>query len=239
MNLNSDTFRAFQDDPILYSPLALVTTVNVAFVYLLWYIAVTHWNVANYAAWVRFNGPLLGNTPSTQLYLGFVVLSEIVLWLVGGPLLFYAARYPKGRRHRNTYLGLAIALTWLGSDIPLFVLDVTIAYNYGLFAVVQVSALLLRGISFFAGGVVTWQMYLFYMSKILQRRYETNDERRLLAEREELETARRAMGIRSAVPRPMKDIVKVSTTTPGGMQSPPPPPGVSRRNIPGASPTRR
>lgn len=196
--LSTNALQGYHDDPIVNSPFALVTTLNVSIFTLFWYIAVTHWNLANYVSWVRYNGDVLGSKPSPQLYLTFCVISEIILWLVAGPLLFYTAKYRRGDKDRNKYLSIAVTIAVIGMDVPLWLLDLTIVYYHGMHSVVQVATLILRSLSFFFGCVIVWQIYLHRICKYLQSRYENKDERRLIALAEDAAAMRKASGVRYA-----------------------------------------
>lgn len=185
------------DDPIVNSPFALASTVNVSIAYMLWYVIVTHWNLANYVAWVRHNEALIGDYPNPKLYLAFVVLSEVLLWGISGPLFFYAAKYRKSQKDRNTILFLGIAVFWLVSDVPLFAMDLSMIYYYQYQSVVQTTTMILRSISFFVGATLSWHMYVHRMTKFLHARYETPEEQERLAKQQQEEALRVAKGLKT------------------------------------------
>jgi hypothetical protein len=154
--------------------------------------------MANYVAWVRYNDALLDGQPPPQLYLAFVVISEVTLWTISGPLFFYTAKYRRGQRDRNKYLSFGLLAAYFTSDVPFFFLDISIVYFHGMFSVVQVTTIILRGISFFFGSVLVWQIYLHAITKYLHERYHTREEQRQVALREETEAAKRGLGIKSS-----------------------------------------
>ena len=195
--LSVGSLHGYHDDPIVNSPFALVTSLNVSVFALLWYIALTHWNLSNYVAWVRYNSDLLNSQPPTQIYLAFVVLSEVILWVLSGPLFFYTAKYRRGQKDRNKYLSLGLLAAYLSSDVPFFILDLVIVYYHGIYSVVQTCTLILRCISFFFGSIAVWQIYLHRMTKYLQSRYQSRDEQRMVALKEEEEATRREHGIKT------------------------------------------
>lgn len=186
-----------QNDPLINSPFALVSTLNVALTYLVWYVAVTHWSLANYVSWVRHNDRLLGNQPNEKVYLTFVVIAEILLWGLGGPLFFYAAKYRKSQKDRNRMLFYGILTFFALSDIPLFALDLSISYFYGSRSVVQMTTTILRGISFFVSATLAWQLYVHRAVKFLQAKYESAEERERLAMQERKSAERKAAGIQA------------------------------------------
>jgi hypothetical protein len=194
---DTDGYGGDLDDPIVNSPFALASTLNISIAYMLWYVIITHWNLANYVAWVRNNDALLGNYPSPKLYLAFVVLSEVLLWGVSGPLFFYAAKYRKSQKDRNYILFLGIAVFWLVSDVPLFAMDLAIIYYYDYQSVVQTTTMILRSISFFVGATLSWQMYVHRMSKFLYMRYENPEEQERLREQQQTEALRVAKGLKT------------------------------------------
>jgi hypothetical protein len=185
------------DDPIVNSPFALSSTLNISIAYMLWYTIITHWSLANYVSWVRQNDTLLGNTPSPKLYLAFVVLSEVLLWGVSGPLFFYAAKYRKSQKDRNMILFIGIAVFWLVSDVPLFAMDLAIMYYYDFQSVVQTATMILRSISFFVGATLSWLMYVHRLSKFLNSRYESAEEQEMVAKQQQQEAFRAAKGLKS------------------------------------------
>lgn len=195
--LTSDDLQGYRSDPVAQSPFALATTVNISLTYMIWYVVVTHWSLANYIAWVRYNDVLLGTSPSPKIYLAFVVLSEVLLWGLGGPLLFYAAKYRKSQKDRNRMLFLAILAFAILSDVPLFGMDIAIQYFHGFQSVVQTVTLILRSISFFVSMTLTWLMYVHRMVKFLQATYSDIEEQRKLAIQQQEDADRRARGVRT------------------------------------------
>lgn len=183
-------------NPVSASPFAIISNYNLSIFYIMWHLVVTHWNLANYVAWVRFNGPLLGDRPNERLYVAFVVISSVLFWLVCGPLFFYTAKYKKSTKDRNRYLGLGIGLAYIFADVPLWLLDVSIVYFHGFLSVVQVTALILRSISFFLNSFVAWHIYLHRITKYLHRLYgKSSGELRAQALRDATRAQRARDGI--------------------------------------------
>lgn len=152
------------------SPFSFLSTYNIGIFYMLWYAVVCHWNLANHVAWVRFNDTLLDGKPPPQLYLTFVVVGEVTYFIFGAILLFRSAKYAKTEKERWRYLSAGIVVMYLFTDVPMFLLDMTIVFFYGWIAVVQSTAWTLRTMSFMANTVVAWHIYLHRMTKFIHQR---------------------------------------------------------------------
>lgn len=158
-----------QNDPLVFSPLLFFSTYNFALFYLIWHLTLTHWNLANYVAWVRFNDGLLKDRPNSAVYLTMVVLSSMAYWLVGGPMFFYAAKYAKSVKRRNRFLAAGIVVMFAFADAPLWICDMSIVYYVGFIDVGQGITWALRSVSFVLNAFVTWQVYLHRICKLLHR----------------------------------------------------------------------
>lgn len=165
---DATTGQSNADDPLVHSPLQFFSSFNFPLFYLLWHLMITHWNLANYVAWVRFNDWLLLNRPNSSVYLAMVVISSIAFWLVCGPMFFYAAKYAKDSRRRNRFFTGGIVIMYLFADVPLWMCDMSIIFYVGFIDVGQGITFVLRSLSFLVNSYVTWNVYLHRLSKFLQ-----------------------------------------------------------------------
>ena len=181
----NNELRTADGDAITSSPFATLTGYNISIFYILWYFFVTHWAVANYAAWVRFEDALLGDSPNPKLYLAAIIIGTALFWVVTGPMFFYSGKYKKGPRDGYKWLSIGIVISFLGQDTPMWLLDVSIYYWYGFQSVVQTITLLLRTLSFLLNATISWHIYMHRISKTLQQVFgkKTNDLR-VIADRE-------------------------------------------------------
>ena len=157
------------DNAVLSSPFSWIGTYNISIFYWLWYLFVTHWNLANYVAFARVNDTLLNGKPSAGLYLAMVIFAMLAFWLVGGPMLFYSIQYAKGQKKRLRWLSLGLVIMYVVTDIPLWICDMSIVYFYGWMVPVQTITWVLRSFSFLFQTVIVWHIYLHRMSKLLHQ----------------------------------------------------------------------
>lgn len=184
-----------EENPIINSPFAYLTNINISIIYFLWYFLLTFWNLGNYVAWVRFNDTLLSGTPSSRIYLAFVVISTMLFVLFAGPTFLYTAKYRYGVKSRNKWLSLAIGLSFLLADVPLWVCDTAIWYFYGWQSISQGITFVLRSMSFFSNSLVAWIVYMYKMTKLLQLWRADPAELEALVEEAEKKMARQRKGI--------------------------------------------
>jgi hypothetical protein len=156
------------------SPFMFISTYNVAIFYMLWYLVLNHWNLANHVAWVRFHTDLLNGRPPPQLYLTLVIIAEVVYFIVGGILLYRAAKYAKTDKERNRYLTGGIAVLYAFTDVPLWLADISIFYFLGWQSEVQSITFVLRSISFLGNSIVAWHIYMHRIVKFLHTRMWAN-----------------------------------------------------------------
>lgn len=188
------------EDPIVSSPFAVLTNINISIFVLVWYAITVNWNLVNYVAYLRFNAYRFEDKVHPFLYLAFCIIALGTVALVLAPLLVYTGKYVGTPKKRNRWLSAAIVIAFLVCDAPLFFIDGALYFYLGWFHPIPGIALLLRLISFLIFGVASWLILLHRGSKFLFRRFKSADDLRHLGRLQAKNAERARDGIRVKYP---------------------------------------
>lgn len=174
--MDVSSYRGIDDDPIVSSPLAVITNLNVSVLILVWYMAMSGWSLGNYIGWVRHQKDVLDGKPPTELYLVFCILAMGVTVLVVAPILVYSGKYLQGSKKKNRWLSVGILIAFFFTDVPLFALDWTIYHKMQGTHPVPDITLVLRSISFCCAGFGTWIIILMRGTKYMFRTFKKSND---------------------------------------------------------------
>ena len=188
------------EDPIVSSPFAVLTNINISIFVLVWYVITVNWSLVNYVAYLRFNSALFEDKVHPFLYLAFCIIAQAATYFILAPLLLYTGKYVGTPKKRNRWLSVAIVVAFLACDAPLFFIDGAIYFYLGWFHPVPAIALILRLISFLIFGTASWLIVLHRGSKFLFRRFRSADDLKHLGRLQAKNAERARDGIRVKYP---------------------------------------
>lgn len=188
------------EDPIVSSPFAVLTNINISIFVLVWYVITVNWNLVSYVAYLRFHTDIFDSKIPSLLYLAFVIIAQGATYFVLAPLLLYTGKYVGSPKKRNWWLSMAILIAFSACDAPLFFIDGALFYYFGWFHPVPGITLVLRLISFVIFGVASWLIVLHRGSKFLFRRFRSADDLKHLGRLQAKNTERAREGIRVKYP---------------------------------------
>jgi hypothetical protein len=140
------------------------------FYFIEYFIDVVHW-------WffIEYEQSLFGSTV-VQAHLAFNIVGCIIFFVVASPFLFMPYHYGKQMEYkiRRNSTVVAIAVSWLFHDMPLFFIEFWIIWNFGWIHVLQGLSMLLIGIAFAVGFFAVWLGYAWKVSKVLQTHFSGN-----------------------------------------------------------------
>jgi len=139
-----------------------------------WYMANVIITMSNYVAWVRFQDDLF-DVSLRNTYVAFVAIG---MTMYAGPSSYCFVRSimlereglqnERDKEQRDYLLTLAVMFVYFSSDLPLFVVQYIIVFNYGYFSIIQSLSFLLTVISFVLGSYLVWTNYMWSAAKYLQ-----------------------------------------------------------------------
>ncbi len=137
------------------------------FYFVEYFVAIVHW-------WffVEFEAALFSESV-VNAHLAFNILGSIAFFLIASPFLFMPYHYKDLMEYkaRRNYTVLCIAISWLLHDLPIWVIEFWIVWNFGWIHIVQGMSLILVSVAFISGFFAVWIGYTWKMSKLLQTHF--------------------------------------------------------------------
>lgn len=123
----------------------------------------------NYSFWMRFQDDNIVGATIREAYLAFTIIGFAAYVFGAGPLFFYAYKYAANQKAGAVKLRLGIAVIYFFSSLPIFVLEVAIAYsNLTIVNVLDGMVLVLTLCAWSFGSVVVWFIYMWEVARFLQ-----------------------------------------------------------------------
>jgi hypothetical protein len=123
----------------------------------------------NYSFWMRFQNNLVVGEIVRQAYLAFTIIGFTAYVLGAAPLFFYSYKYAASQKSGAVKLRLGIAIIYFLSSLPIFALELAIAYsNQKIVSVLDGIVLVLSLIAWAFGSLVVWFVYMWEVARFLQ-----------------------------------------------------------------------
>ena len=130
-------------------------------------IGIVHW-------WffVEFESALFG-TAVVNAHLAFNIIGSLLFFLVASPFIFmpYYYRDQTEYKVRRNSTVMAMGISWLFHDLPLWFIEFWIMWNFGWIHIIQGLSMILVSISFAVGFFSVWLGFAWKMSKLLQTHF--------------------------------------------------------------------
>eukprot|EP00659_Diplonema_papillatum_P008101 gene8101-12459_t len=128
-------------------------------IFIVWYGTLIVLSLITYIAWVRPSKALSSNTQGA--YVAFLVIAMAVFFTVGSISFWWAAVKTLTVKERDGKIQLGIGSMFLASDVPFFLINLVMYFNYGFSTnLLQGMDFGLRMISFSFGFLFLWILYI-------------------------------------------------------------------------------
>lgn len=134
---------------------------------LLWYMVDVGLLLATYVHLVRRKEEIL-SSGLRSVWLIFIIIGIASFFLVS-TVAFVWAMYSRAPKDLRNKVAIGVAVTFILTDCPFFVMNLYLYLVYGVFDWLQALTLLFNFISWFMGLLIVWSMWMWRCAKILQR----------------------------------------------------------------------
>lgn len=118
---------------------------------------------------MRFQSDYVVGQVVREAYLAFAIIGFAAYLFGAGPLFFFAYKYATSQKSGAVKLRLGIAIIYFFSSLPIFCLELAIAYsNQKIVHVLDGMVLVLTLIAWSFGSIVVWFVYMWEVARFLQ-----------------------------------------------------------------------
>lgn len=109
----------------------------------------------------------------SQIHIAFVIIGIFVYILVASVIIYWPYRYGEMMlaKHRRNRLFIGTALIYFFHVLPIWIIEFSIAWNYGWLSLVQGVAIVFVTISWVLETLGVWYSYMWYMSSFMHNNY--------------------------------------------------------------------
>ena len=124
--------------------------------------------IANYVAFVRYNGALYG-VDLLRAYLAFAIIGTISYALFSGVAWLWAHKYCQTDRDRIQKIAVGVIIIFLFHDLPIFIMEWHMILSHGWRNPFQGFVYVCQWISFLLSFILSWLGYTYVASGYLHR----------------------------------------------------------------------